>query len=227
MENQTKNKNKRNKILIIILSSIIFLMMILPFYFSLATSSHVLVKNYKGKYYNARVIFMTQNFLICFKENKVYKKRKNAINANPSYSISYVSLNDVVQIELVFDIEEDDDEEETGTVPKKYLGKYKINLSGHEGYLIIRQKRGKLYATCRFPRWAKGALETLKRVRVRKNRIYFTRSVRTAKELRRIGANNYFVQKFKGEYIENGTMIVGKFTNRGAEQSWEAYKIGK
>jgi hypothetical protein len=210
----------------IIVSLAILLFIVLPVYFTFFSGSHVLIKDYEGRYYNARVIYMNQNFLICLKESKTYKKRSAAINSKPSFVPSFVSLRDIVLIEIVFTEEEEEfDDDYDGVVPRNYLGKYRIHLSGHVGNLYISQKNGRLYASARFPKWAKGVYERLKYVRIRKNRIYFTRSVQTIKEMRRVGASNYFVQKFRGKFTENGAMIIGKFTNRGAEQSFEAYKI--
>ena len=104
----------------------------------------------------------------------------------------------------------------------KFLGKYYINVSGFKGVLHFGIKNGQLVGAIRFPNWANGAIEYLKKIRINGHRLRFIRSVSTPKEKKRIGVSRYFVQKYFGKYSKKGRCIHGYFLDGGSEYTWNA-----
>ena len=122
-------------------------------------------------------------------------------------------------------MKEDSEENNKGKYDNNLLGTYKINVAGHEGYLYLKQKNNRLYGGVKFPNWANGVYEPLKNIKIEKNRIYFTRSATSIKEVRRIGASSYFTQTYSGTYYAKGREIKGFYKHSGAKHSWKAEKI--
>jgi hypothetical protein len=108
--------------------------------------------------------------------------------------------------------------------PDKYLGVYDIRVLGHKGILSLKVYNNRLVGAVRFPRWAKGVWERCKNLRIADNHIYFVRSVGTPEERKRIGAPHYFRQVYKGEFVEEGMKIKGRFISKKEYSIWEGFK---
>ena len=199
-----------------------FIVLVLLIVFLFASSKNIVIMENNNTYYKAKLYTIVRQSVIVSASKKKYKSYKKAFkNKCDNCSLNILNLNTVKRIYFLHDNEE---AEEVGTVPSKYLGKYKIKATGHGGILRLWARGNRVYGTVQFPNWAKGKREYLKKVRIYKNKIQFTRSATSVKELRRIGAGSYFIQNFKGTYYKDGKKIKGKFSNKGGKSSWEAKK---
>lgn len=216
----------KRKILIgIILSVIIIILIITPFIMALLSSYTVLVRNSSGEFYTAEALFILGDSLICLKDESVYKKKKWAVaDPDPEREFSVVPVSDISLIEILPDADTEEYSADSG-VPE-YFGTYKVDVSGNDGYLYLKLRNGRIYGSIRFPHWANGSFEPLKRLRIYKNgRISFIRSVESQEEANKVGVRTFFTQWFYGNYRKDGTEIHGDYTSRGAESAWKAYKI--
>lgn len=213
----------KNKIIRIVLIVIIIILLITPVVMVASSSYHVLILDNHSQFFKAKALCIIGNSLICFKDSGLYQSRKLALkNKETRFSLALLYVPDQHFIEIIPNPEDID---ESGEIHGKYLGIYQINVIGHPGYLYLSSKDGRLYGTIRFPKWAKGTYEPLKNVHFSKGKINFTRSVTDINELRRVGANTYFVQQYSGEYSENGKFIKGFYIKEGARLLWEAVRI--
>ncbi len=183
-----------------------------------------LVKDTSGSFYRARALFIAGNVFICSRDASGYPTKREALQGKDSgRSLSFVSMKQVEYIEII------GGKEEQGPALgawqpslKDYVGDYTVNAAGNHGYLSLRASGGYLYGTIRFPNWGRGATEYLKNVGIVNGRLYFTRSVTTQQELRRVGANAYFTQQYSGEYLRSGKLIRGFYTVNRERKQWEA-----
>ena len=107
---------------------------------------------------------------------------------------------------------------------KRFLGKYRIQVSGHTGDLILYKTRtGYLGGAIRFQTWGNRQLEYLKGIYVRKNRIYFIRSCAGA-ECGRIGAGSPFRQVYTGDMSLDGRKIEGNYKGGQNASRWDAVR---
>lgn len=204
-----------------IIVSIIFLILVIIMY----PSYRAVIKSADGKYYNAIPVITVGDIMLCMKGSDTYKTSKGAKSQLDSmYWPAIVSMEDIAFIEIIPETDDGDVLADGKYIPGSFLGKYKINATGHAGYLYLSVRAGRLYGTIHFPSWAKGQYERLKGVKITGDRITFTRSVTTRKELLRIGADSYFTQNYKGKYYSRGKYIEGTYYSRGAEFMWEAKK---
>jgi hypothetical protein len=184
----------------------------------------VLVKDSSG-FYRAHSLFIAGNVFICSRDTAGFATRKEALeNAGPGAGLSFISMKQVELIELVAGREGGPALGEWNATLKDYIGDYQMNAAGNRGFLSLRASGSYIYGTLRFPDWGRGATEYLKNVRIVRGKIYFTRSVTTPQELKRVGGNAYFVQQYSGEYLQSGQMIRGFYTVYGARKTWEAVK---
>jgi hypothetical protein len=204
---------------ILVAVSILFFMAVFARY-------DALVKETSGNFFRARALVIAGNAFICSRDSSSYPTKKEALQGEDrGRSLSFVSMTRVEFIEII------GGKEETGPALgawqpslKDYVGDYTVNAAGNHGYLSLRASGGYLYGTIRFPDWGRGATEYLKNVGIANGKLYFTRSVNTQQELRRIGANAYFTQQYSGEYLRSGNLIRGFYIVNKERRQWEAYK---
>jgi len=196
----------------------------LPIVKVINSSYSVIIKDRGLNYYRGSNLFVCGNTIIVKKDTESVKEKSALSELNPErLSYTILSMNDILSIEIVYD--EDIVEADILPVPPQYLGRYKINLQGHEGILVLGVSKERVYGSVKFPGWGKGAVEYLKAVRVSSSGVRFTRSASTPEEIRRLGANYLFKQNFSGNYSSSGKIIKGIMTNdRGERHEWEAVK---
>ncbi len=114
--------------------------------------------------------------------------------------------------------------QKSGSYDKKYLGSYRIRLTGFTGKLIVFSDDGILKGSIQFTSWGKGKKQPLKKVSIKGRKIYFIRSVSTKKELEEFGGSRYFEQVFFGEFSDDGKTIKGYFKDSGGQNSWDGRK---
>jgi hypothetical protein len=219
---------KKRVLRLIIVFFILIIVLALPFIVSLTASYSVLITTAGSKYFMAKYMLVSGNYLFCLKDTNEYNKRKDALSAlaniNHKFIFAYILMSDVSYMEIV------PGREETGitgsgAVEIKYFGQYKIDVSGYVGFLFLGMKNGKVYGSLRFPEWGNGAFEPIKNPWISKGKIGFIRSVETREEARRVGSPGYFTQEFHGEYKDGGNVIQGFYLNRGANMMWRAFKL--
>jgi hypothetical protein len=189
----------------------------------LTPSYNVLVRDSGSQWYHAKALFLVANRMVCMKDDTLYSSRDGAL-AHESESAwpAIVSLGDIRIIEI---IPGEEKEPESGDLPIRHYGIFKINASGHIGYLYLSDNNGTVYGTIRFPEWGLGSYEKLKDIRVGKDSITFTRSVTTAQEMRKTGAPVYFTQKYQGTYSLGGKFIKGQYRTSQGKFLWEAQRV--
>lgn len=221
MENN--NSQKKFRIAFIVISVIILALLLMPVIRTACASHSGLLLDTQGNYSMIQNIHLCGETLICRKSSFSSQQRNAALSDETGkFSLSIISLRTIKSIEFIQPLDE-----ETGESAEKniLLGRFKINVQGHEGTLVLYEEEGKIHGTVRFPGWANGATEYLKNVKISDNRISFTRSATTLKEMRRLGANNLFTQNFSGNYSKSGKRIWGQFINdRREKYQWEAVK---
>ncbi len=215
------DKRKKNIVTAIAAALLVITAAVYPFVLSRNATYTVVIKDENSRYYTGRALLIMGNHLVVTRDTKDHANRYLAVN-RPGEERKTVSIDmrTIRLIEIIPDVEET-----TGDYPSGYLGTYAVNASGHRGYLLIQYKNDRLYGTIRFPKWAKGAYEPCKGIRITGNRIYFTRSVTSVRELRRVGATTYFTQQYSGTYYNNGKYIKGFYLRDGGKFMWEATKI--
>jgi hypothetical protein len=107
---------------------------------------------------------------------------------------------------------------------KDYIGEYRINAAGNNGFLFLYARGNSVYGTVRFPSWGKGVQEPLKNLKIGNGTISFTRSAKTPQELSRLGVSAPFSQEYSGTYLHSGNTIKGTYSVSGVKKSWEALK---
>jgi len=217
---------KRIKAVAVPLAAGILISIALAFLMAAFARYDALVKDTSGRFYRARALIVAGNAFICSRDSSGYTTKREALQAKETgRSLSYRSMEEIEYIEF-FGPKEDAGETLGAWQPslKDYLGDYTVNAAGNHGYLSLRAGGGYIYGTIRFPNWGRGATEYLKNVGIANGRLYFTRSVTTPQELRRLGANAYFTQQYSGEYLRSGNLIRGFYMVNRERKPWEATK---
>jgi len=112
----------------------------------------------------------------------------------------------------------------SGTYDKKYLGSYRLRITGFTGVLKLYEEDDALKGTIQFSSWGRGKEQPLKKVRITGEKIYFIRSVSTRRELEEFGGSRYFKQEFYGSFSGDGSRVKGYFKDSGAQNSWDGRK---
>lgn len=120
--------------------------------------------------------------------------------------------------------ENDETGQKSGTYEKKYLGTYRLRMTGFTGELIIFSDNGILKGSIQFSAWGRGKKQPLKKVSIKGRKMYFIRSISTKKEIEEFGGSRYFKQDFYGTFSEDGSTIKGYFKDSGAQNSWDGRK---
>ncbi len=211
-----------SRVLLIILTATVILLISLPVFKVYNSSYSVIIKDKQMNYYRAGNLFICGNTIICRRSYDSVKDRSMLPEDDRSrYSFRILSMYDIISIEILQD--EDAAVIELSAVNPQYLGKFKIQLQGHEGILVLGLAKDRIYGTVKFPQWGKGAVEYLKGVRISSGEVRFLRSASTQEEIQRLGANYLFKQKFSGTYSSSGKVIKGFMINdRGEKYEWEA-----
>lgn len=201
-------------------------LLILLLVMTVSSGYEAIIKERSGGYYRARSLFIAGTLFICTRDSMTFTSRSLAA-ASPAdkRGLSIMSLNSVEFIEIIPGTE--DEGPRLGSwhpALKDYIGDYTVNAAGNHGYLSLRASGSAIYGTIRFPDWGRGATEYLKNVRIVKGKLYFTRSVTTAQELKRLGASAYFLQQYSGDYYKSGNLIRGFYVVHGERKAWEANK---
>ncbi len=184
----------------------------------------VLIVDSDSKFYRGKKILLIGNTLFCIRDSESHGTRRQALEVpDPDYTLALIPVREVKRIEII--PETPDDETGISGIPGKFIGGYRIVASGHKGILNLFVSKGKLYGSVKFPEWKNGVWEYLKYIRISSNRITFTRSITTAKELKRTGSGSYFTQNYSGTYEQNGKVIKGFYTVGGIRKQWEAVRI--
>lgn len=222
METVDKSERK-NRIAIIVLSLLVAALLLLPVIRTACAHHSGLLLDIEGNYSVIKNMHLCGETLVYRKSSFSSKQRETALgDETGTFSLSIISTKKIKSIEFIQD-QEDEAEDTAGQ--NVLLGKFKINVQGHEGTLVLYEKDEKIYGTVRFPGWANGATEYLKNIKITGDRISFVRSATTTNEMRRLGANNLFTQRFTGTYSKSGRRIWGQFINdRKEKYQWEAVK---
>ncbi len=184
----------------------------------------VLIVDSGSRYARGKKILLIGNTLICIRDSESYRTRNEALGVlDPDYTLSLIPVHTLRRIEII--PESSDEDQDISGIPGKYIGGYRIVASGHKGILNLFVSRGRLYGSVKFPQWKNGVWEYLQYIRIGNNRISFTRSITTAKELKRTGADAYFTQRYSGTYSQEGKVIKGFYTVSGLRKQWEAVRI--
>lgn len=192
----------------------------------ISPSYSVLVLDADSQYYRARVLFMFRNHIACMKDEAVFQSRDIALaHQMKDYGIALVSLDEIKLLEVLPEELYGEEEPAEADLPVSHYGKFKINASGHIGYLYLSAGEKGVYGTIRFPDWGLGAYEKLKDIKVGKDTISFTRSVTTPQEMRKTGAPVYFTQKYQGKYLLGGKIIKGQYRTAQGKFLWEAQRV--
>jgi hypothetical protein len=192
---------------------------------TVSARQNVLVKDTDGNFYRARSLVVAGPAVLCSRDPADYTTRKAALeSASEERRLSVVSMKRIYFIEVMAAADEGEGLGAWQPGLKDLIGDYVVNAAGNHGYLSLRASGRTVYGTVRFPDWGRGATEYLKGVSISGRKIYFTRSVTTAQELKRVGANAYFTQVYSGEYYQSGKLIKGYYTVQGQRKPWEARK---
>ncbi|HQF10116.1 MAG TPA: hypothetical protein PLM53_17300 [Spirochaetota bacterium] len=226
MEDGVISDKKHIKIVVISLAAGILATVVMLFLLAAFARYDALVKDTSGNFFRARSLFIAGNLFICSRDASNCPTKQGALQAKDTgRSLSFVSMKQVEYIEITGG--KDEEGPALGAWQpslKDYVGDYTVNAAGNHGYLSLRASGGYLYGTIRFPDWGRGATEYLKNVRIYNGKLYFTRSVSTQQELRRVGANAYFTQQYSGEYLRGGNLIRGYYIVNKERKQWEAYR---
>ena len=107
----------------------------------------------------------------------------------------------------------------------RYLGVYRVEVSGHKAMLYIYvMKTGGMGGSIRFTEWGRREIEYLKGVRVANNKITFIRSCQGL-ECARIGSPSVIYQVYNGTLNSEGTVIEGQYTGGQSSSNWNATRI--
>jgi hypothetical protein len=219
------DKKRIRAILIPLLIGLLLLVAVIVI-LTASSTYDVLVKETDGGFYRAHALFVAGNVLLCSRDSLTFTSRNDAFQSKEeSKNLTLISMKQVQFIEVIS--RPNDSGPALGAWQpslKDYIGDYTVNAAGNHGYLSLRASGGYLYGTVRFPDWGRGATEYLKYVRLINGKIYFTRSVTTPQELKRIGGNAYFIQQYSGEYLRSGNLIRGFYIIQGSRKTWEAEK---
>lgn len=220
MEKSNKNRLARN---IAIPSLSIILLLLLPVVHVMTSYHSVIIQTVDTAYYRGKYLFILGDRIMVMKGVAQHRNRQAAMGSNETeYSHSIIAMKDVTSIEILPQTP-DNDAGTPGGVPGNYLGTYKVIVSGHPGYLYIYQQKGALYGSVKFPQWGKGAYESLRGLWIGSGQIRFTRSAKTADEVRRLGANAPFTQRYVGNYNASGNEIKGYYLNDSGDKNiWQA-----
>ena len=190
---------------------------------TVSARQNVLVKDTDGNFYRARSLIVAGPIALCSRDPADYPNRKAALeSATEGGRLSAVSMNRIAFIEIMAAPDEGEGLGAWQPGLKDLVGDYVVNAAGNHGYLSLRTSGGAVYGTIRFPDWGRGATEYLKGVSISGRKIYFTRSVTTPQELKRVGASAYFTQLYSGEYFQSGKLIKGFYMVQGQRKQWEA-----
>jgi hypothetical protein len=217
------SKNAIIRTILIVIIIILLTLITVPVAITVTSSCNVLISNSQSQFFYAKSLFVIGNRIICLKGSSVHQTRQLALKSEETnFSPAILTLTDYVLIEIITKTEEI---EKTGEIQGKYLGIYQVTVTGHTGFLYLSSKDGYLYGSIQFPKWANGVYEPLKKVHFSNGKINFIRSITDSQEMKRIGANNYFVQQYSGEYSENGAIIKGFYIKDGTNHLWQAVRI--
>ncbi|MCU0849017.1 MAG: hypothetical protein MUD12_14110 [Spirochaetes bacterium] len=218
MEDQAKKKLKL--IAAVFLVSVFFTLCILTI-LSLSAKPGFILKNKSGSYRSAGSLMIFGGIAIGLMDPAVYNTKKEAVeSAGGNFTPRAAFLDNVAEIEII----QVSDAKDSG-LPGNVLGVYQINATGHKGYLYLNRKDGSLFGYVRFPGWAKGSYEPLKKLYISGDKISFTRSVYTREELKKVGSPGYFRQDYQGNFQNNGSAIKGFYIKDGGRYLWDAKRL--
>jgi hypothetical protein len=221
---ETEVTRKKRKKALIAAGACVFALLLLSGLAFMA-APRVIVKDGDLSHFRARIIALSGNAVLLIRNSRRHDSRKGAFEDRDSaYLPSVRALDSIAQIEVLPD---EDGEDLVGGVSAArpiHLGNFRINAAGNEGFLYLRAKDGVPFGSIRFPGWGNGAFEPLKGVWIAEDRIRFIRSVTTAEEMRKTGAQAAFVQEYFGAYREGGNVIEGNYRVRGRLKSWYAFR---
>jgi hypothetical protein len=223
-EQKKDHKKKALPIVVAIISGMIIAIAASAYLVIPGTDAAIITER-NGGFYRANPKIIAGKFMIISARSESVSDRKGALAAQMSSELSVVKMDSVAIID--FNVETPADEpdkknEKTKKSSPSVVGAYAVNVSGHRGTMSIFSQNGRLEGYIQFPNWANGARETLKKIKVNGNTLYFTRSVETAGEQKRTGAPAKFVQNFEGEITNSGKTIKGFFSNHGGKEIWQA-----
>ncbi len=221
---EKKRKDILMRIALILLSASLIFLIVLPIVKVTTSSYSVIIKDKELNYFRGGNLFICGNTIIVKRDSESVKDKASLPELNIGrFYYTALSMNNIISIEIIQ--EEDIAEADILPVPPQYLGRFKIQLQGHEGILVLGVSKDRIYGSVRFPGWGKGAVEYLKGVRISSGGVRFTRSASTPAEIKRLGANYLFKQNFSGRYSSSGKVIKGIMTNdRGERHEWEAVR---
>lgn len=218
----TEDNRKRKLSAFIIPAALILLFLLIPVLMVSISHGEYIITFNDDRGVSARKIFICGDTVICMKGSESGEE-KSADTGN-EYSLSILSMKDIKKIEKLLP-ETETPAADTLNIDPVYLGNFTIRLQGYTGKLRLYKNRDRISGTVQFPDWGNGKVEYLKGISIGSGRIRFIRSANTEAEMRRLGANSYFTQKFSGTYGNSGKTISGFLVNhRNEKHQWDAQR---
>jgi len=213
--------NKKLKLVIAVFLISVFFTLCALTILSLSAKPGFILKNKSGSFQTAGSLMIFGGLAIGLMDTAVYNTKREAVeSAAGKFTPRAVFLDGISEIEII----QFSDVKDSG-LQANVLGVYQINATGHKGYLYLNRKDGALFGYVRFPGWAKGSYEPLKKLYISGNKISFTRSVYTRDELKKVGSPGYFRQDYQGSFQNNGSEIKGFYIKDGGRYLWDAKRL--
>jgi len=190
-----------------------------------------IIRTDDSRYFRANNILLIGNFVIILRAGESFDSRDKSLGSDsPPLNPGFYRIGNLSAIEFNFAAEEKKNGLNQGSSDKwsmslkDYIGEYKINAAGNNGYLFLGVKGGVVYGSVRFPNWGRGVIEPLKNVRIANGAIWFTRSAVSSAEMKALGITAPFVQEYQGSYVHSGNKIKGTYSVQNVKKDWEAIR---
>lgn len=193
--------------------------------------SNAVIESQDGKFYRSKVVLTGFSIIVQLRDAVPAGSYDAAKSSSNSLGFSFAKISSVKKIHFadeaasVSSAGNESPVQGNNPFDIRFIGKYKVNVAGHPGFLYLSVKNGYLFGGLQFPGWGNGVYEPLKQLSIRGYAISFVRSATTPDELRKTGAGTYFTQKYSGEYSKDGKFISGIYTSTGTRQNWKAERM--
>jgi hypothetical protein len=231
MDEKKKKVTKIVSILLLVLCGIITMITVIAVMVILY-GGKAIVKTEDARFFRAEKILLVGNIALMNRKSESFDSRDKALDAeNLSFYPELYNIKNLASIEFNYSADDKKSEvqnqgssDKWNISLKDYLGEYKINAAGNNGFLHLGVKGGVVYGSVRFPNWGRGVIEPLKNVRITNGAIRFTRSAITSAEMKNLGITVPFTQDYAGTYIHSGNSIKGTYSVQGSRKEWEAIR---
>jgi len=229
-----ENKKRKGKILMVsgLLAAGVLIASVAFITIAFFSGREGVVRTEDSGYFRANNIILIGNFAFMLRSSEISDRREKALDSeSPLLHPVFYRLKNIAVIEFSAVPEAKKNEpsnqgssDKWSISLKDYLGEYKINAAGNNGFLYLGVKGGVVYGSVRFPNWGRGMIEPLKNVKISNGVIKFTRSAVTPSEMKTLGITAPFVQDYQGTYIHSGNSIKGTYSVQGTRKEWEALR---